>query len=225
MEKSKNLKIHVGCGNNYFNEYTNIDLFDFDEKDTSRDGSVYDLKMDLTKLKFPKNSIHEILFIHGFEHFTKYQTIEILNKWFKILKPGGFLHLEMPDFSRVYYLSLFPSIFFNSKKNRYQTNIIEDMFYGNQWSKLDYETHRYLWKKTELCKVLSEIGYEVAFISNSTFFHVPFRDMIVICHKPGENKQSFKTRKINGKTIKINFFQNLKRKLIGLYHIFNFLDK
>jgi len=38
MEKKD--KLHVGCGNNYFDEYTNIDLFDFDERDTSRDGSI-----------------------------------------------------------------------------------------------------------------------------------------------------------------------------------------
>ncbi len=218
-------KLHVGCGNHYFDEYTNIDLFDFDERDTSRDGSIYDLKMDIRNLKFEENSISEILFIHGFEHFSKYETIEILKKWKKILKPGGFAHIEMPDFKRVSLLSLLPKFLFNSNKSRYKKNIISDMFYGNQWSGLDYETHRYLWTKNEFKNLLKELGFVVSYSSNSTFFHIPFRDMIVIFHKEGNIKLDFKNRIINKKLFKINFYNELKRNFFGLKHIFNFLDK
>lgn len=223
MEKKD--KLHVGCGNNYFDEYTNIDLFDFDERDTSRDGSIYDLKMDLRNLKFEENSVSEILFIHGFEHFSKYETIEILKKWKKILKPGGFVHIEMPDFKRVYLLSLLPNLLFNSNKSRYKKNIISDMFYGNQWSGLDYETHRYLWTKNDFKKTLKELGFEISYCSNSSFFHIPFRDMIVIFHKEGNTKLDFKNRIINKKLFKINFFNELKRNFFGLKHIFNFSSK
>ena len=48
-------------------------------------------------------------------------------------------------------------------------------FYGNQWSKLDYETHRYVWTKGEFKAVLEEIGFSVEVIT-TTFLRT----------KPGE---------------------------------------
>ncbi len=214
------MKLHVGCGDKYYKEYTNIDLYDFDPKDTSRDGARYDIKMDLRNLEFEEDTIDEIMFIHGFEHFTRYEGLSVLERWHKILKPGGFIHLEMPDFGRVHKLSFLPKFLFNSNKKRYSTNIVNDMFYGNQWSSLEYETHRFLWSKKDLKKELEKIGYDVTFISNSAFFHIPFRDMLVIAHKSGANKIDFKERSINGKVYKIDLFQNLKRQINGLRHIF-----
>lgn len=219
------MKLHVGCGDKYYKEYTNIDLYDFDPKDTSRDGARYDVKMDLRDLKFDENSINEIMFIHGFEHFTRYEGLEVLGKWLSVLKPGGFIHLEMPDFGRVHRLSFLPSFFFNSNKKRYSTNIINDMFYGNQWSSLEYETHRFLWSKKDLKRELEKIGYEVTFLSNSAFFHIPFRDMLVIAHKKGDEKSDFKVRSIDGKLYQIAFWPNLKRQINGLRHIFKPFSK
>jgi hypothetical protein len=219
----KDYRLHVACGNNNFPEYVNVDLFDFDESDTSRDGSNYDYKLDLTKLdSVPHNFLSEIMFIHGFEHFTRYQTVQILKHWFEKLNEGGIIHLEMPDFQRVRAFSYIPLILLNKNQRRYRTSIIHDMFYGNQWSELDYETHRYLWTKKNLQLILKDIGYEILFIGNSTAFHVPFRDMIVIAKKPGVNNLDPFNRLVNGKRLIINFTRNLVRNFRGLKFIFSF---
>ena len=220
--KERNGRIHVACGNNYFAEYVNIDLFDFDESDTSRDGSKYDFKLDLTNLNdVTDGSLSEIMFIHGFEHFYKWETIEVLEKWLVKLEEGGILHIEMPDFDRVKKMSFLPSMFYNKSKKRYKTSIIHDMFYGNQWSKLDYETHKYVWSKREFVNALKELGFQIQYQGNSTFFHVPFRDMLIIAKKEGESRIDFKNRKINGSFKKITRLRNIVRLLRGLRFIFN----
>jgi hypothetical protein len=56
-------------------------------------------------------------------------------------------------------------------------------FYGNQWDRLDYETHRYVWTKKEMALELDKIGFEIVSLDNQAKFHVPERDMRVIARK------------------------------------------
>jgi predicted SAM-dependent methyltransferase len=220
--KEKNGRLHVACGSKYYEEYVNIDLFDYDIRDTSRDGSIYDFKEDLTRLDSIVNgSLSEILFIHGFEHFTRYDAIHILTNWYEKLQPQGIIHCEMPDFRRIFLLSLLPKWIMKKNSKRYNKGIVHDMFYGNQWSGLDYETHRYLWSKHEFRSVLEEIGFKIQYSGNATFFHVPFRDMIIVASKGDISHKSWKSRPIGGVNRRLSFIQRLKRNLIGLVKIFS----
>jgi hypothetical protein len=220
--KEKKGRLHVACGAKNYEEYVNIDLFDFDIRDTSRDGSSYDFKEDLTQLNSILNgSLSEILFIHGFEHFTRYEAIQILRTWYDKLEPGGIIHCEMPDFIRVFLLSFFPKWLMNRNSKRYNKSIAHDMFYGNQWSGLDYETHRYLWSKHEFGSVLEELGFTIQYSGNATFFHVPFRDMIIVASKGNITHSPWKSRFIGGVERKLYFIQRLKRNWSGIIKIFS----
>ncbi|MFL0298756.1 methyltransferase domain-containing protein [Aquirufa novilacunae] len=219
--KEKNGRLHVACGAKNYKEYVNVDLFDFDARDTSRDGSSYDFKEDLTRLDSIENgSVSEILFIHGFEHFARYDAIHILRNWYEKLESGGIVHCEMPDFDRVFLLSFLPKWVMNRNSKRYNKSIAHDMFYGNQWSGLDYETHRYLWSKHEFRTVLEELGFTIQYSGNAAFFHVPFRDLIIVASKGDVPHTAWKTRLIGGVERKLSLLHRLKRIYGGLIKIF-----
>lgn len=221
----KGYRLHVGCGNHLYEEYVNVDLFDYDPKDTSRDGARYDYKLDLRNLEIiSDSSLEEIMFIHGFEHFTKYDTLAILKHWKIKLNEKGVIHLEMPDYTRVKLLSIFPKCLLNRNKKRYNKSIIHDMFYGNQWSELDYETHRYLWTKKELKKELKKMGFYIHYIGNASCFHVPFRDMVVIASKSKTNNIN-NSKCIGGKRRSFSLTKRFLRNFWGLYLIFKPFEK
>lgn len=219
--KERNGRLHVACGANNFKEYANIDLFDYDPRDTSRDGAYYDFKEDLRLLNSVDNgSLSEIMFIHGFEHFTRFEAIEILKIWLNKLSDGGFIHCEMPDYRRVHMMSLLPSWCYNRSNKRYSKSIIHDMTYGNQWSGLDYETHRYLWSKREIKTLLTELGYTVRYLGNGTLFHIPFRDMVIVASKGELEPRVWKTRSVGGIIRKLTVGRAMWRNLKGLKTIF-----
>lgn len=90
------MKLHLGCGQYYLEGYKNID-FPLD-KHSVQQTSVADELADLTTLRYKRNSIEEVRMHHVFEHFPRTVISAMLASWHSWLKPGGIVHLEMPDF-------------------------------------------------------------------------------------------------------------------------------
>ena len=91
-------KLHLGCGQNYFEGYINID-FPLD-KHSVQQTSVADEFADITKLRYPTGSIDEVRLHHVFEHFTRPVACALVASWQTWLKTDGVLHIEVPDFDR-----------------------------------------------------------------------------------------------------------------------------
>lgn len=85
------LKLNLACGHNYEEDYINVDFY-------APDDAVYDVGFDVSKLPLPDNSVDEIKAFHIIEHFDYYAIREVLKEWHRVLKPGGRLWLETPDF-------------------------------------------------------------------------------------------------------------------------------
>ncbi len=173
----KKIKLHLGCGGMKWKDYINIDLYPYDNNvsDTSRSGCVADIFADISKMDLPDDYIDEIFCSHTIEHFTRWAAIDILSDWHRMLKKGGRLIVEMPDFWRcVFWL-----FHYKSKKRK----LARSQFYGNQWDHLDYETHRYLWSAKEFKKFLSELGFSYIKINHKPKTHYRWRDMRVIAIK------------------------------------------
>jgi FkbM family methyltransferase len=82
-----NIRLNLGSGGVAYPGYLSVDLYD----------NRAHVQMDITKLDFDDNSAVEILASHLFEHLNPYHSIEILQEWLRVLKPGGKLIMEMPD--------------------------------------------------------------------------------------------------------------------------------
>ena len=168
------LKLHLGCGGIAWKDFVNVDLFPFDPEkpDSSRSGCIADCYADMRSLKLPPNSVSEIFTSHTLEHFVKWEAIDMLSHWRELLVPGGFVTIETPDFVRCLFWLLHPL--------RSRRRLARNMFYGNQWDKIDFETHRYVWSSRELKRSLLGVGYSSVKISHRTKTHHPGRDMRVV---------------------------------------------
>ncbi len=93
--ENKPIKLHLGCGEQYFEGYINIDY-------PPSEHNVMNVRTDyqavITELDFPDCSVDEIRLHHVFEHFPRVIALTLLIKWQKWLKIGGKLYIETPDF-------------------------------------------------------------------------------------------------------------------------------
>lgn len=100
------MKLHLGCGQRYLDSYVNID-FPTSEHSV-QEASVADLHANLLELKYEIGSIEEVRLHHVFEHFPRPAACALLASWNSWLKPGGRIHIEVPDFHKTAAVMLSP---------------------------------------------------------------------------------------------------------------------
>ena len=85
-------KLNLGCGDKILPGYINVDVAG------SRQGRKPDVLCDLRRLKpFADNEIDEILSVHVVEHFWRWEIVDVLKEWVRVLKPGGQMVIECPN--------------------------------------------------------------------------------------------------------------------------------
>lgn len=86
------MKLNLGCGDKILDGFVNVDVVE------SRAGKKPDVLCDLHQLTpFEDNSADEIMAIHVVEHFWRWEVVDILKEWVRVLKPGGKMILECPN--------------------------------------------------------------------------------------------------------------------------------
>jgi SAM-dependent methyltransferase len=86
------LRLNLGCGDKILDGYVNVDVA------PSRAGRKPDVLCDLHRLEpFASDSADEILAVHVVEHFWRWEVVDILREWVRVLKPGGKMILECPN--------------------------------------------------------------------------------------------------------------------------------
>jgi ubiquinone/menaquinone biosynthesis C-methylase UbiE len=83
-------KLHLGCGRRHLKGYVHVDLADFPHIDYQHD--VKTLPM------FENGSADLIYSSHTIEYFDRFEILDVLKEWFRVLKKGGILRLAVPDF-------------------------------------------------------------------------------------------------------------------------------
>jgi predicted SAM-dependent methyltransferase len=85
-------KLNLGCGDKILPGYINVDVAG------SRQGRKPDVLCDLRRLKpFADNEIDEILSVHVVEHFWRWEIVDVVKEWVRVLKPGGQMVIECPN--------------------------------------------------------------------------------------------------------------------------------
>tara|TARA_R110000824_G_scaffold310579_1_gene497862 strand:+ start:204 stop:740 length:537 start_codon:yes stop_codon:yes gene_type:complete len=133
------MKLHLGCGDKRIDGYINIDC---------RDLPTVDHVEDIRFLQsFKENSIDVIYVCHVLEHFSRWEHLQVLKRWYDILKIGGILRIAIPDFEKAvkYYFE------------HGNLRDISGMLYGRQ----DYpeNNHFWCWDFNELTKDLRSVGF------------------------------------------------------------------
>ena len=134
------MKLHLGSGNVYLQNYINID------SDTSFKADIYD---DIVTLeKFEDNTIEEIYNCNCLEHLGKFKYKEALKRWYDLLNDGGILRVSVPDFEALcrYYVD---------------TKDLDSLYsalYGGQTEPWNF--HYWCWDFEHLKNDLEKIGFK-----------------------------------------------------------------
>ena len=87
------VRLHLGCGQDYWPGYINVD---------SSPTALCDLRLDYTQIAelYPVDSVAEIALIHSLSYLRLWQARDLLASLHRILVPGGRLIIELPDLSK-----------------------------------------------------------------------------------------------------------------------------
>ncbi len=86
------VRLNLGCGDKLIPGYVNVDVAQ------ERAGKQPDVVCDIRNLeRFEDGYADEILAVHVIEHFWRWEVVDILKEWVRVLKPGGKLILECPN--------------------------------------------------------------------------------------------------------------------------------
>ena len=183
------IRLHIGCGSKYWDQWCNIDAYPYNSSDTHRGNmkNKPDIWADLKNLSNSNNIVDTICTQHVLEHFYRHEVISIFKNFYNLLKPGGVIITEMPDLNGVLNLiKILPFKPYYQDKHIKNRDIVTSQLYGASWesNSRDYPYHKYVWERDEFCSKLEEIGFQIVLSTGATKSHVPFRDMAVICQKP-----------------------------------------
>lgn len=142
------LKLHLACGHDYDDEYINVDLY-------APEDAVCDVRFDVMKLPYPDNSVDEIKAFHIIEHFHFFEIQEVLKEWHRVLKPGGRLYLETPDFLETCRSFVEGSPAMNIEDWRV---LLYGHFFAHAW--VPGQTHKFLFTETQLRTNLGWAGFK-----------------------------------------------------------------
>lgn len=86
------VRLNLGCGDKVLPGYVNVDVAE------TRAGKAPDVLCDLHALTpFETASVDEVLAVHVVEHFWRWEVVDVLKEWARVLKPGGRMILECPN--------------------------------------------------------------------------------------------------------------------------------
>ncbi|HTV41928.1 MAG TPA: glycosyltransferase [Candidatus Sulfotelmatobacter sp.] len=158
----KPLKLHLGCGRQYFEGYINIDY----PPDQHNIMTVRaDAFANITQLHFGAGSVDEVRLHHVFEHFNRVTALAMLIRWHQWLKSGGNLRIETPD--------LAGSARTLAGNSSYQIKMAAARHLaGDQAAGWAYHLDHWFPERYE--RTLSKLGFDNIEIKSSTWPHAPF---------------------------------------------------
>lgn len=142
------LKLHLACGHDYGEDYINVDLY-------APDDAVCDVRFDVMKLPYPDNSVDEVKAFHIIEHFHFFEIQEVLKEWYRVLKPGGRLYLETPDFLETCRSFVEGSPVMPLEEWRV---LLYGHFFAHPW--VPGQTHKFLFTENQLRTNLGWAGFK-----------------------------------------------------------------
>ncbi len=144
------MKLNIGCGKDYKKGYINID----GNKNHNPD-LILDIQQENLLNRFEQNSSDEIYAKDILEHFTHWEAVDLLEKFYSLLKTNGLLTIITPDFQTII-----------ESNNPIHVKLL--WIYGGQ-DYLDndegrknypqYYCHKFCWIQKDLISELTRIGF------------------------------------------------------------------
>jgi predicted SAM-dependent methyltransferase len=95
VKEVKLVKLHIGCGTNYFNGWTNLD------NNSDNNITKVDISHDMRNpLPFGDSTVDFIYNEHFLEHLTVGDGQKVIRDFMRVLKTGGVLRISVPDLAK-----------------------------------------------------------------------------------------------------------------------------
>ena len=90
---AQNVRLHLGCGPDYWKGYVNVDV------DPAANS---DLCIDMTEIgaAVRDGSVSEVVMIHSLSYLRLWEARDLFSTLVRLLQPGGRLTLELPDLAK-----------------------------------------------------------------------------------------------------------------------------
>ncbi|MES2910621.1 MAG: methyltransferase domain-containing protein [Pseudomonadota bacterium] len=165
------MRLNIGAGNKRMPGYTGIDAVE---------RPAADIVAPAWAIPLDDGVADEILAVHLWEHFYRWQCDMVIKEWHRLLKPGGDLCLELPDFWKCCENVL------SGVKAKHPDQLSMWGVYGDPRDQDEFMCHRWGWTPATLTEFLTAAGF-VDVRQVPTQFHragAHLRDMRIEARKP-----------------------------------------
>jgi predicted SAM-dependent methyltransferase len=154
--------LHLGCGQRRIGGFVNIDL---------NHGRAVDYVCSITRLPCRSNSVERIESYHVFEHLRQGSVAGALQEWFRVLRPGGSMVMELPDF--------------DADIREYMAGNLERLFSIFGRDRFPGDIHYFGYNFGRVAALLSDAGFVRVREEAPQDYHAQFEPCLrVVCEKP-----------------------------------------
>lgn len=166
------MKLNIGCGGRRIEGFTGVDA-------VARPAA--DIVAPAHAIPLPDGSVEEIMAIHVWEHFYRWECDAVIAEWKRLLQPGGRLVLELPDLIKCCQNVLDGRM----KGGKEPDQLTLWGLYGDPRQADVFMAHRWAWSPASLRAFLAEHGF-IKIADEPTKFHPAgreHRDMRITARK------------------------------------------
>jgi SAM-dependent methyltransferase len=170
------VKLNLGCGDKILEGYVNVDVA------PARAGRQPDVICDLHQLApFKDDSADEVLAVHVVEHFWRWEVVDVLREWSRVLKPGAPMILECPNLQSACEQFLRDPDGFSGPGPEGQRTMW--VFYGDPRWQDPLMVHRWGYTPRSLAQIMAQAGLVEVRQEPAQFKLREPRDMRLVGHK------------------------------------------
>lgn len=137
------MKINVGAGSAPKHGYLSVDI------------QGGDITAEAWDIPLENASVDAVYSRHMIEHVSRRQADECLAEWFRLLKPGGSVHVLCPDRDKV--LADVGNHTIDPKKGKSFHHCAMRSLFG--WQRDGYDFHKWAYNPQELAECLAAAGF------------------------------------------------------------------
>ena len=160
-------KLNIGAGGRRIEGFTGVDV-------VKRPGA--DIIAPAHKIPLKAGTVDEIMAIHVWEHFYRWECDTVITEWKRLLKPGGRLGLEMPDLFKFCANILSGRM----EGGKHPDQLSYWGLYGDPRKGDQFMAHRWGWTPDSLKKFLTEHGF------------VKIKEEATQCHPAGRHHRDMR---------------------------------
>jgi predicted SAM-dependent methyltransferase len=142
MAELPSRKLHLGCGRKFIPGFIHVDIAAHEHVDHVAPVDQLDWLAD--------ESVSLIYASHVLEHFGRAEVGRVLAEWHRVLEPGGWLRIAVPDFAAC------AKIYYEQGLADGLTGLV-GLICGGQRDEYDY--HKMIFDEPLLSRFLLEVGF------------------------------------------------------------------